>query len=109
MRRRQCGVGTVVVLALLAAALTVAMSPLGAAARPPPPVPAPSGDDPMGGAADPDALGTEAPGLPPTGPDRGAALDWEVTNHAQGGVDRVLREIIVGMNAAGVIRVLMHI
>jgi len=74
-------------------------------ARPPVPVPSPGGGD----GADPDALGTEAPSLPPDTPDSGSARDWNAQQPAQNGIERAVREAINDLWAFGVIRVLMII
>jgi len=106
MRRWRSSVGMFLVLALVAPALIIMLSPLTSTARPPVPVPTPGGDD---GNADPDALGTEAPSLPPDTPHSGSALDWGEQEPGQNGIERAVREAIHDLWAFGIIRVLMSI
>jgi hypothetical protein len=109
MRRKLRGAGMLFVLVLVAPAMIAAFSPLDAMARPPAPVPGPPGGlDPVGGSADPDALGTDAPSLPPIGPGADKALEWGVTPE-RSGLERVVHGFLGEWGAVGVVEILMHI
>jgi hypothetical protein len=114
MRRRRRSVEALVLLTLVVPAwLAFLATPQDVLARPRPPDPGfygwegPRGD-PLGDGADPDALGNEAPALPPVGPGTIGPLGQEVAAPAAGGMGRMLQALVLELRATGVLRLLMR-
>lgn len=110
MRSRRKGVETLVLLTLAAPAWVVMLTamPCDVQARPPLPEPVvwhelgPRGGPGGGEAADPDALGNEAPVQPPDEPALNGERDQDVAVPAASGVYRFLQRWILEMQASGV-------
>jgi len=114
MRSRRKGVEKLVLLTLVAPAWVVMMTaaPCDVQARPPLPEPAvwhelgPRGGPGGSDSADPDALGNEAPALPPDEPVANGQLNQECAAPAASEWCRLVQAWVLEMQATGVVRLL---